>query len=340
MDVVRGAAIVLVMFHHAVSSLDQRAISIPEPLDLADDALAPFRMPTLIFLSGMLLSKSIAKPTGEYLDGKVRKILWPYVVWSLIILSVAGEISGTALVDVIIEPPTGLWYLWFLMVFYVGALIINRLRIPWLLVAVGAIMLSAFAPDAYRAARFLYLLAFFAAGHLYMQHRAQIDRWLRRWLLVVIGGAAAVTVGVISATDKEVRYESIWAWGVFAAVAIVVRFAPAIPTSGRTLAPITSVGVNSLVYYVSHWPVMLLVMYAFDWLDITNPWVSVLANVLVAFAACVVLVTLNRRSRLVAAFYEFPRLRKPNPVSLRQERLDRGRFGGRQRGIEEQAVTE
>ena len=65
MDLVRGGAIVLVVFWHAASVPDQ-LLDGAEPgyyVRKLNAALGPFRIPTLLVLSGLLVERSLAKGT-------------------------------------------------------------------------------------------------------------------------------------------------------------------------------------------------------------------------------------------------------------------------------------
>ena len=72
MDRLRGVAIVAVIVLHA--ELSARGASGQElPLvHTLNGALAPYRMPMLVALSGMLLTPALGKPWRTYLSGKVR----------------------------------------------------------------------------------------------------------------------------------------------------------------------------------------------------------------------------------------------------------------------------
>ena len=62
MDFARGLCILLVILMHATGTVEAAGLEPPAGLTLFNQALEPFRMPLLMFLSGMLLSKSLDKP--------------------------------------------------------------------------------------------------------------------------------------------------------------------------------------------------------------------------------------------------------------------------------------
>ena len=62
MDTLRGSAIVLMLVWHATAIPALVGIPVPTALIAVNDALLPFRMPTLMFLSGLLLPAALRKP--------------------------------------------------------------------------------------------------------------------------------------------------------------------------------------------------------------------------------------------------------------------------------------
>ncbi len=60
MDQVRGLATVLVVAYHAKTVLGRFVPDVPDALGVALELFEPFRMPLLVFLSGTLLSRSLA----------------------------------------------------------------------------------------------------------------------------------------------------------------------------------------------------------------------------------------------------------------------------------------
>lgn len=120
MDNFRGLAIFLVIFHHAVSIMSWRGEGANPLAVVVNDATAGFRMPGLILLSGMLVERSLRKGSRPYLLGKVRNILWPFVLWVLVTALLIERRVTWSTVQEIVTPAHGiLWFLWFLFAFYV-----------------------------------------------------------------------------------------------------------------------------------------------------------------------------------------------------------------------------
>lgn len=82
----------LVVLFHAGTGVAYFGDFYPRGIDVFNQVVEPYRMPALMFLSGMLLHRSLSKSASLYFGGKARKIAWPYVLWSLIGLMLAGDV--------------------------------------------------------------------------------------------------------------------------------------------------------------------------------------------------------------------------------------------------------
>lgn len=130
MDRLRGAAILAVVVLHAeLQAVGATGGSLPA-VHALNMVLGPVRMPLLVALSGILLAPALARPPRRYVVGKLRALAWPYLVWSAIDvahlqwrLSRTGEsLSWSWVAQVAHDPPTYLWFLAYLLVYYLAAL--------------------------------------------------------------------------------------------------------------------------------------------------------------------------------------------------------------------------
>lgn len=303
MDQLRGLAILLVVLVHAEAVM-RPWVTMPAPIIAALDALAPFRIPTLVFLSGMLLARSLEKPARVFFAGKLRSIAWPYVLWSVVFLAISGTLTIGTLARVAIIPPTYLWYLHFLLVYYVLAWLMQRARVPFWIAMVAGFALS-FSDDPYRIGRLGFLAVFFFAGWYMARDWAPWVLKHRAWLIVP-SGLAMVAGGWLSAVGVPVRYEPmtilLTAAGVLFGVC-AMSFLDGAPW----LRPLEAIGRVSIVYYVTHYPAIYLLGVALDAAGATDPLVYLLGGILVALAVGAMFAYLRQRSRLVAALFDFPR---------------------------------
>lgn len=318
MDLARGICILLVVILHASSALSERAgIATPEPIRMFNAALQPYRMTLLMFLSGMLLGRSLDKPAGPYVSGKLAQIYWPFLVWSMVTLWAEDRLTLEYILKTPISAPTLLWYLWFLCAYYILALGMNRLRIPVLPVIAASLVASAFLPDFVRAPRFAFLFAFFLLGHFCASRAGAITVPRAAGALGLLLAAAG---GWLSIRGVPVRYEPAYAWAPFGLILGVLWLAPLYRSGSAAGNAVEWVGRNSIVFYVMHFPVQCVVV----WLMVRQGWddfaVIYPVTLLSALLAAVAMQALRERSALAAGLFDFRRLRElfPSRVPKRQ----------------------
>lgn len=274
MDLLRGTAIVLVVLWHSPAILRLYEIDVPIALITVNEFFSPFRMPTLMFLSGMLLPASLRKPTGVYYAGKLRLIAYPFAVWTVIHFFLYRP--DTTLLDLHFWTTSYLWFLAYILVYYLGAPLLRW--VPTGLAIVTPLLAAPFVHETSRR-RFFFLAAFFFLGTLATEHRALFDRAVAsRWAWAAT--PVAVAFGVWTAITAPERYQSIFALFSVAGILVLVKLAQRAPLDGWT-TPLQFVGRNSLIFYVTHFPVIILViLVGYDLLHL--PVVLVIAIAFVA----------------------------------------------------------
>ncbi|ROS52184.1 acyltransferase [Frigoribacterium sp. PhB118] len=311
-DVTRGLAVLLVVFYHVVIALKVDSVAAPGWAVVLNDALAPFRIPTLMFCSGLLLARSLRKPPGTYLVGKLRHIAWPWAVWTTVIVvflwagsSVAGDgnYGPGRLVELVLSPTTYTWYLAYLLAFYVVSLVIPRAArsaaVPLLLVV------SVVVHDGDGWTRVTFLLAFFFLGDAAARHQDVFESLARRRIVIALGAVAALGTAIASTQLPGLRYDLVAAVGVVGLVVV------AVPLGGR-LAPtllgrgLSAMGRDSIVYYTTHWIVVTLGVHALGLIGLHQGTLMIVALLTAGLTAPWVMARLSRRSRLVAGLYAWP----------------------------------
>ncbi|MGB3829252.1 MAG: acyltransferase family protein [Ornithinimicrobium sp.] len=260
MDAARGAAILLVLLDHATAMLVINGVPIPVELAILADAMSPYRMPLLMYLSGLLLQRSLVKPWQQFAAGKLRNIGWPYVVWSVITLAATTGVSTQALIQIPFVSPTFLWFLWFILAYYVIGWVCNRLGLDPLLVAVLALAASVVLPDFARLSRFSFLLFFFMLGHAAITRSVRFDIPDRTRRLLLLGCLVSVVVcSALAVAGHGVRYSAAYVVGPLALVVLVQTLSGHYRRT-RALGAFEYVGRNSLIFYVVHYAVEWLVV--------------------------------------------------------------------------------
>lgn len=136
-DVAKGFAILLVVSFHA--------IIFPANLGMAlgwqwfASALDTFRMPLFIFTSGLFAAKALSRPLRELWQTRVARLLWLFVLWSVIWFAVwyAAPPLGTSrigqrpdeLAMMFISPNQNTWYVYALVLYFLAAWGLRRLPV-------------------------------------------------------------------------------------------------------------------------------------------------------------------------------------------------------------------
>ncbi|WP_432561312.1 acyltransferase family protein [Kineococcus sp. SYSU DK003] len=305
MDLLRALAVLLVIVFHSGTLLRYADVPVPDAVGSLNSAVAPFRIPLLVLLSGALLPRSVAKGASPYLRGKWRAIAWPFLVWTAVyaVLTWPGGLGPvTWYVPDLLRGGSYLWYLFFLLVFYLVALPLRR--VPRLPAAAVFLVLSEVAPDDTKyLERPLYLMALFLLGWWVAEDPRRLAAVLRSRRLLVVA-ALVLVPAVLWAPDAGYGPRATVATlaGAALAAALAARFADA-----AALRPLRFVGRNSVVFYVAHFPVLYVVMHVVPRFgDFPTP-VLVAAAFAAAVAAATVLALLRSRWTVVEWLFTAPR---------------------------------
>ncbi|SCW73985.1 Fucose 4-O-acetylase [Sphingobium faniae] len=303
MDLLRGLAILLVIAFHSVTILERHSYAVPLWMRDFNQLFVLYRMPTLVFLSGLLLAGSFGKGIVLYLLGKGRRIFWPLLVWSLIYSLIVGPpVDGPGQLFKYLSGQSYLWFLTFIFLYYLAAIPLRRLS-P-LLVAAAALGIAILAPDGSKnGERLFYLMAFFflgswAGGHWALWMRVVRSRAALLGWIVIAGASAAAVVW-------QLRYGPVHV--VPALCFIVAVSATACRMEGaRGCAPLIFMGQNSLIFYVSHFPAIYIVMGVCRALGVEAAEAATLIAFPLALLAGLLLALAARVSRIVDLLFVAP----------------------------------
>ncbi len=298
MDVLRGLAILLVILHHSTQNVTARVGAVPEVFVFLSEFFAPFRMPMLMFLSGLLVANSLKRPAGEYVWGKVRRIGWPILVWTLIYQFAGGNFEIT-------DPAFWNSYLWFMQ--FVGAYYLIALLIRW--IPIWVLIVLPFAgmlllPAETLGQRFFYLMPFFFLGAFFEKHWDRYERLLTMPLAAVLC-VIPLGVALYSGLVEPLWYMPIAAVPAMLGIVILVRVSVAIPNT-RWLAPVRFVGRYSLIYYCAHYPVFAALGRLAERVGVTDATLALLGVFALTLAVSTVFALLGRRMP-VSLLFELPR---------------------------------
>jgi fucose 4-O-acetylase-like acetyltransferase len=81
-DYLKGIAIVLVVYRHSLLGIQRSDLHIPDAFVNANMIFYSFRMPLFFMLSGIFISRSLAKRTvKQFIASKFETLLYPYLIW-------------------------------------------------------------------------------------------------------------------------------------------------------------------------------------------------------------------------------------------------------------------
>ncbi|MEJ6554197.1 acyltransferase [Microbacterium esteraromaticum] len=305
MDLLRGLSILLVILHHSTQIVTYRIGEVPGFFEFLSAFFAPFRMPMLMFLSGLLVAGSLHAPAGKYVWGKVRRIVWPIIVWTFI-YTASQLVADPGLKHMPWEPgfwDTYLWFMQFIFAYYIIALLLRWVP-AWVMVAVPFVAMFLIPAELELLQRFFYLMPFFFLGAFIEKHWDQYARLLSVRLAAVL---AVIPIGVAlySGFVDPLWYEPLSALPAMLGILILVRLTAAAPEAAW-LAPVRFVGQYSLIYYVAHYPVFAALGLLAAKAGITNPGLGLVIIFTVTVAIATGFALIGRRMP-VSLLFELPR---------------------------------
>ncbi|WP_375426337.1 acyltransferase family protein [uncultured Friedmanniella sp.] len=298
MDQLRGTAILLVMIWHAPAIPALFGAKMSPGVQAANMFFLPFRMPTLMVLSGMLLPASLRKSLPKYYVGKIAAIVWPYVLFVMLDRHLLGYAhpwwhwrSWYA--------TSYLWFLFFIGVYYFIAPLLRRVPTLAIVIAFAAV---SFVLDPSTEKRLTYFAVFFFLGKAMAERPHWLEHLLRRrWLAA--WGVLTLGMGVASSIyTRELAYRIELGPLSFAGILCAVAGAQALERAGRLVGWINTIGRNSLVYYTAHFPIMFGVMSGLYAVHVRTLLVVAPLSFVVAFSVCQLLTRLRHRVPIAWVF--------------------------------------
>lgn len=316
MDFLRGFAILLVILHHTEGQIASNIGSYPQLLVSLNDLAGPFRMPLLMMLSGFLLAKSLRKRPSAYVSGKLRTIAWPYMFWSTILITLLiitrnlqeGVTPLAAFVAIFYNPPTYLWYLAYLLLFYMAALLIAPLGNARSLGIFLALTAAAIVPDG-NWGKMLFLFGFFLFGDALAIHWERAETILRKPLVVAAASVLVLIGAVASAVGVTVNYQPIWSANI---AAIFVMMMPVAKWAMRYRLSefVAKVGEASIVFYCTHFVFLMLFFNILERFGVSNAIILVVVLIPLTIALGWIMMYIRER-RIFGIMFVWPSGHQP-----------------------------
>lgn len=308
MDSLRGAAIILVIHYHVTENISKYPDTPQILIDLTN-LIAPLRMPILIFLSGLLVSKSILKGKKEYFSGKMKNILYPFLIWTVIMyaLSYAKEIylgdpmETTFLQALTVMPLYHLWFLEFLLIYYIVIYYMKNIQ-P--LIILSSVIFVYFIFYGYGDDRVLSLFCFFTLGYYFGRNLNEISTKIKEmsYIPIFISTAVAVVFSIFNIKNDLINSNVYYLLSAIFFIPILIKLFMLIENT-KLSRFLEFFGVGSLVLYLVHLPVITVV---FNILKIAYPGSTLSAYFILMFATVsisVAILYLSRRFKIVSLLF-------------------------------------
>ncbi len=149
-DYAKGICILCVVFGHTVGGLQAAGMMPMSGLHAyATQVMYAFRMPTMFFLSGLFLYRSLGKrDAAAFVKDRCAVLVYPFLLWSIIHAGVRQVVAQdvnfgpdffSVLKTLPYRPFGELWFLYVLFAVSMLILALNRSGVgPWLVLAMGA----------------------------------------------------------------------------------------------------------------------------------------------------------------------------------------------------------
>jgi len=180
-DYLKGIAIILVVYRHSLLGIQRSGLIIPDSFVNANMIFYSFRMPLFFMLSGIFISRSLAKRSvKQFIATKFETLLYPYLIWvtiqvTLQILMSSFTNSDRTLIDYtyIFYQPRNLDQFWYLPALFNATVIFVLLKKYvngkwWLQISLG-------------------IGFYFLSPHL--QNISMLSDWMEFYIFVAIGDA-------------------------------------------------------------------------------------------------------------------------------------------------------
>ncbi|MBC2665168.1 acyltransferase [Novosphingobium flavum] len=257
-DVARGLGIILVVLGHAERGLASARIADPQAWQMFDMGLYTFHMPLFMLLAGLNVPGSLAKGRRSFITGKLWTVGYPYVLWSLVQVSLLVAMAGhtnsagqwSSLLRIGWDPVSPFWFLYALLV-YMLVVAATGVRTAVLVPLAGlGLIASAFVPGDGIARQLCYQAPFFVIGVVAAD---AIKGWTARAPLLWAAGFATAWLAAFRfvPVQGDAPYLTPVAFPA-ACAGIACMFAVAQAFGGRAQALLARLGQMSMTIYVMH----------------------------------------------------------------------------------------
>lgn len=258
-DHARGLCVVLVVMLYATEWAHD-ATGRQGWLDYVAEFARPFRMPDLFLISGLLLSRTIARPWPEYFDRKVLHFAYFYLLW----LSIAFLVLGASMapkdgsqavqwlyLQAFVRPFYWLWFIYMLPFFFVVTKAGMRVPVALMWTAAAALHVGELQTGMKVLDKFSEYYVFFYTGYAFAPLAFRLASAAAARRRLAFGALALWTAleayAVFAGYSRLPLLSLVLA---FAGIAAVVT-AAALMSRSALFAPLRYCGEHSIVIYLA-----------------------------------------------------------------------------------------
>ncbi|WP_211777853.1 acyltransferase family protein [Klebsiella sp. 10] len=287
MDMMRGSLILLVIIQHWISDFnlynDLSESFIYNGIYQVKIFFAPYRMELLFFLSGFIVHKSINKNFIMYLKGKINNLLYPYILWSLVFLTLynfssllSGEYLQTLhyLQRIVIGATNLTWFLYFLFLYFVTSLIIIRKKINTAYILISTVALcylfsniniyDRVGVEYLEEGDIFYYFIFFYLGCYCGVKQYDIQNLSNNPLALFIALLCVIATAIINFHTNIQKTSLLYLIPVILSIPLAIFLATQIEKVKAIKRTLTHISLNSIVYYLMHLVLLRVFTKIFD----------------------------------------------------------------------------
>jgi fucose 4-O-acetylase-like acetyltransferase len=209
-DYAKGIGIILVVYGHLLSNGYHDGLNIPEGFhELSRNILYSFHRPFFFLLAGLLVEKSLQKHgPREYVIDKLKKIAYPYFLWSAIQIIIEAMFSDHTQSETTLSNLFQIWYLpwgqfWFiyaLFLMHISHAVLSstgRLAKPIMLIMGVILFFNPLLTNIGSLYEFSIYFVYFVFGILLNKYFFMMERLEIRPIFILILFIVLVTCGVL-----------------------------------------------------------------------------------------------------------------------------------------------
>ncbi len=174
LDILKGLAIVLVVFGHSIQTF---AANGDFDNNILFRVIYSFHMPLFMFLSGAAAAYSSRPMNLKFMERKFYQLVIPFIAWIFAGYLIGGTYNNIALSDVvkrsIVSPDFGLWFLWVLFLSFCALSVTQLLyrRLLFYSYPIVWLVIYALPTNKYGIGMVKWYLPFFFVGYLIYKYK-------------------------------------------------------------------------------------------------------------------------------------------------------------------------